>query len=38
MGKYKFGFGDWWFLRISGEKFHADLKGKETQILYNKSP
>ena len=38
MGKCKFGFGDWSFLRISGEKFHADLKGKETQILYNKSP
>ena len=38
MGKCKFGFGDWWFLRISGKWFYADLKGKETQILYNKSP
>ena len=38
MGKCKFGFGDWWFLRISGKWFHADLNGKETQILYNKSP
>jgi hypothetical protein len=38
MGKYKWNLGMGCFCGLVVNKVHADLNGKETQILYNKSP
>ena len=34
MGKYKWNLGISGFCGLAGNKFHADLNGKEMQILF----